>query len=234
MSLKRVASVTGGSSGIGLAIVKRLQVFLLHHPPCALLLIVSCRAVCVQSLGSLSSHACSQRLGYAAVSWDIQAPADASVPYIRCDVSSETNVAAALSETVDKHGASPSILINNCGLQYMAPVTEFPLERWNTLLGIMVTGTFLCSKAVLPGDIVLRAFQSSLSLLSHIPHSGMQQQGWGRIVNISSIHGKEASPFKSACVPHVSFAHFLFLPDMQLQLCDLKARRARIVKGHGS
>jgi NADP-dependent 3-hydroxy acid dehydrogenase YdfG len=92
------------------------------------------------------------------VSWDIQAPADASVPFVSCDVSSEEKVASALSQTVSKLGAAPSVLINNCGLQYMAPVTEFPLDKWNQLLGIMVTGTFLCSKAVIPGDCnVLRS-----------------------------------------------------------------------------
>ncbi len=101
------------------------------------------------------SHCILQSLGYAAVSWDIQAPADSSVPFVSCDVSSEAKVAAALSETVGKLGAPPSVLINNCGLQYMAPVTEFPLEKWNSLLGIMVTGTFLCSKAVIPGRISL-------------------------------------------------------------------------------
>jgi NAD(P)-dependent dehydrogenase (short-subunit alcohol dehydrogenase family) len=100
---------------------------------------------------SYSSHYLLQHLGYSAVSWDVQPPADATVPYVNCDVSSEAKVSAALSETVGKFGAPPAVLVNNCGLQYMAPVTEFPLEKWNTLLGIMVTGTFLCSKAVIPG-----------------------------------------------------------------------------------
>jgi 3-hydroxybutyrate dehydrogenase len=145
----------------------------------------------------LLSHSFRQNLGYSAVSWDIQAPTDPSVPFVSCDVSSEAKVAAALSETVGKLGAAPSVLINNCGLQYMAPVTEFPLEKWNTLLGIMVTGTFLCSKAVIPGACLSARASHAPSLTAH---PGMQKQGWGRIVNISSIHGKEASPFKSACV----------------------------------
>lgn len=140
--MNKVAIVTGGSSGIGLAIVKDLN---------------------------------SQ--GFKAVSWDVKAPVE-DIPFIECDVTSEAMVQGALSKTVEMYGA-PSVLINNCGLQYMAPVEEFPIEKWNQLISIMLTGTFLCSKAVIPA---------------------MKKNGWGRIVNISSIHGKVASPFKAAYV----------------------------------
>lgn len=72
-----------------------------------------------------------------------------------------------------------SILVNNAGLQHVAAIEEFPLERWNRLISVMLTGSFLCTRAVLPH---------------------MRQAGWGRILNISSIHGKYASPFKVAYV----------------------------------
>ncbi|MCM2351049.1 MAG: 3-hydroxybutyrate dehydrogenase [Bacteriovoracaceae bacterium] len=140
--MTKVAIVTGGSSGIGLSIVKDLQA-----------------------------------QGLKAVSWDIKAPSE-NVPFIECDVTSETKVQAALAQTIELYGA-PSILINNCGLQFMAPVDEFPLEKWNQLIGIMLTGTFLCSKFVIPS---------------------MKKNGWGRIINVSSIHGKVASPYKAAYV----------------------------------
>lgn len=140
--MTKVAIVTGGSSGIGLSIVRDLQA-----------------------------------QGLKAVSWDIKAPSD-EVPFVECDVTSETKVQAALAQTIELYGA-PSILVNNCGLQFMAPVDEFPLEKWNQLIGIMLTGTFLCSKSVIPS---------------------MKKNGWGRIINVSSIHGKVASPFKAAYV----------------------------------
>ena len=140
--MNKVAIVTGGSSGIGLAIVK-----------------------------DLSSQ------GFKAVSWDVKAPVE-DVPFIECDVTSEAMVQAALSKTTEMFGA-PTVLVNNCGLQFMAPVEEFPVEKWNQLISIMLTGTFLCSKAVIPA---------------------MKKNGWGRIINISSIHGKVASPFKAAYV----------------------------------
>ncbi len=71
------------------------------------------------------------------------------------------------------------ILVNNAGLQHVAPIAEFPEERWDRLIGVMLTGTFLCTKYVMPHMI---------------------RQKWGRIINISSAHGLVASPFKSAYV----------------------------------
>ena len=70
-------------------------------------------------------------------------------------------------------------MVNNAGLQYVAPVVEFPEERWNLLIGVMLTGAFLCSKYSLPHMI---------------------KQKWGRIINIASLHGKVASPFKVAYI----------------------------------
>jgi 3-hydroxybutyrate dehydrogenase len=122
-------------------------------------------------LQNLSAQGCK------AVSWDINPPKE-HVPYIHCDVTSEEGVQNALNETIKQFG-TPTVLINNCGLQFLSPVDEFPLEKWNQLISILLTGTFLCSKAVIPG---------------------MKKDGWGRIINVSSIHGKVASPYKAAYV----------------------------------
>lgn len=70
-------------------------------------------------------------------------------------------------------------LINNAGLQHVAKVEEFPVAKWDLLLDVMVKGTFLMTRAVLPG---------------------MRAQGFGRIVNIGSIHSLVAAPYKSAYV----------------------------------
>ncbi|MBW3602927.1 MAG: 3-hydroxybutyrate dehydrogenase [Actinobacteria bacterium] len=71
------------------------------------------------------------------------------------------------------------VLVNNAGLQHVAPIGEFPTERWNTIVAVMLTAPFLLARQVVPGMI---------------------EQGWGRIVNISSVHGLRASPYKSAYV----------------------------------
>src|SRR6266540_1108836 len=70
-------------------------------------------------------------------------------------------------------------LVNNAGLQHVAPVQEFPPERFALLLRVMLEAPFRLARAALPG---------------------MYERGWGRIVNISSVHGLRASPFKSAYV----------------------------------
>ena len=76
-------------------------------------------------------------------------------------------------------GGPVDILVNNAGLQHVAPVEEFPDEAWQRLIQVMLTAPFQLTKRLLPG---------------------MKQKGWGRIVNIASIHGLVASPYKSAYV----------------------------------
>jgi 3-hydroxybutyrate dehydrogenase len=69
--------------------------------------------------------------------------------------------------------------INNAGLQFVAGIDEFPEAKWDQLIDVMLKGPFLLTRAVLPG---------------------MRQRGFGRIINIGSIHALVASPFKSAYV----------------------------------
>ena len=71
------------------------------------------------------------------------------------------------------------IVVNNAGLQYVAPIEEFPPERFALMLRVMLEAPFRIVRAALPG---------------------MYRRGYGRIVNISSVHGLRASPFKSAYV----------------------------------
>ena len=84
----------------------------------------------------------------------------------------DTAALADLSFDVD-------VLVNNAGIQHVAPVHEFPPERFAAVLALMVEAPFLLARAVLPG---------------------MYERGFGRVVNISSVHGLVASPFKSAYV----------------------------------
>jgi 3-hydroxybutyrate dehydrogenase len=71
------------------------------------------------------------------------------------------------------------VLVNNAGIQHVAPVAEFPPERFATILRIMLEAPFLLSRACLPH---------------------MYDRGWGRIVHVSSAHGRRASPYKAAYV----------------------------------
>jgi len=71
------------------------------------------------------------------------------------------------------------ILINNAGIQYVAPVQEFPTEKWEAIIAINLTSAFHTTAAAI---------------------TGMRERGWGRIINIASAHGLTASPYKSAYV----------------------------------
>ena len=71
------------------------------------------------------------------------------------------------------------ILVNNAGVQFVAPVDEFPTEKWDQIIAINLSSAFHTTAAALP---LMRA------------------KGWGRVVNIASAHGLTASPFKSAYI----------------------------------
>ena len=79
----------------------------------------------------------------------------------------------------DWAGREPDVLVNNAGLQHVAPLQEFPPDRFSLLLRVMLEAPFRLVRAALPH---------------------MYAQGWGRIVNISSVHGLRASPYKAAYV----------------------------------
>ncbi len=87
-------------------------------------------------------------------------------------------VAAMVTIAKDEFG-SVDILINNAGIQHVAPVEDFPIERWNAVIAIYLSAVFLTSRLVVPG---------------------MKEKGFGRIINIASAHALVASPFKSAYV----------------------------------
>jgi 3-hydroxybutyrate dehydrogenase len=146
----KVALITGAASGIGRAIAEDLAA----HGAC--LLLADLNAEQGQTVAS-------------------------SLPYTlfqRADITSRDEC-RALVDRADREWGGVDILINNAGVQHVAPVEEFPEDRWEQLIRIMLIAPFLLTRYA-------------------VPH--MYARGWGRIVNIASIHGLVASPYKSAYV----------------------------------
>jgi 3-hydroxybutyrate dehydrogenase len=101
---------------------------------------------------------------------------DSPCRVVTTNVAESASVRQLMETAADSFGGI-DILVNNAGLQYISPVVDFPEDRWNLLIGVMLTGSFLCCKYALPHMI---------------------RRKWGRIINIASFHAKVASPFKSA------------------------------------
>ncbi|KRG68865.1 3-hydroxybutyrate dehydrogenase [Pseudoxanthomonas dokdonensis] len=119
-------------------------------------------------ISDLQLQACQQ------VAQQIQ-QAGGSAEAVALDVTSDASVEAALaaiSRPVD-------VLVNNAGLQFVSPLQDFPMQKWDFLVQVMLVGVARLTRAVLPG---------------------MRERGFGRIINIGSIHALVASPYKSAYV----------------------------------
>jgi 3-hydroxybutyrate dehydrogenase len=86
---------------------------------------------------------------------------------------------AAMFDGPGKDLGGVDILINNAGIQHVAPVDEFPPQKWDAIIAINLSSAFHTMQAALPG---------------------MKAKGWGRVINMASAHGLVASPFKSAYV----------------------------------
>jgi 3-hydroxybutyrate dehydrogenase len=91
------------------------------------------------------------------------------------------------------------ILVNNAGIQHVAPVDEFPPEKWDAIIAINLTSAFHATRAAL---------------------SGMKKAQWGRVINMASAHGLVASPFKSA---YVAAKHGLigFTKTLALEVAEM-------------
>jgi len=98
--------------------------------------------------------------------------------YQGADMRGPDAIAAMVREAETQFG-KVDILVNNAGIQHVAPVEEFPAEKWHAILAINLSSAFFAIQAALPG---------------------MRSRGHGRIVNIASAHGLVASPFKAAYV----------------------------------
>ena len=144
----RVALVTGGASGIGRAIAAELA-----------------------GRGAQIAVADLDEPAAMAVAADLP-----NAIGLGCDVADETAVETTVAEVRRRFGPV-DVLVNNAGLQHVAPLESFPVDRWRYLIDVMLIGPFLLTRAVLPD---------------------MYARGWGRIVNIGSIHSLIASPNKSA------------------------------------
>jgi 3-hydroxybutyrate dehydrogenase len=153
----KVAVVTGSTSGIGLGIARKLAVGGAH--------------VMLNGFGKADEieTLCRQ--------WSLDF--GVRVVHSGADMSQADQVARLIADAQEQLG-SVDILVNNAGIQHVAPVDEFPPQKWEQVLSINLSSNFYAIAAALPG---------------------MKARGWGRIINVASAHGLVASPYKSAYEP---------------------------------
>ncbi|MEQ9618388.1 MAG: 3-hydroxybutyrate dehydrogenase [Deltaproteobacteria bacterium] len=155
MKLKdKVCLVTGGGSGIGLSICERFA--------------EEGGKIVIVDLDNENGNKSEKSL--------IGKGAEAL--FVKTDVSKSDQCKNAVDLAVNKFG-TVDVLVNNAGLQFVSPIVEFPEEKWNLLINVMLSGTFYFTKYTLPYMI---------------------KQKSGRIINMSSIHGLIGVEYKSAYV----------------------------------
>ncbi|MDQ3730974.1 MAG: SDR family NAD(P)-dependent oxidoreductase, partial [Pseudomonadota bacterium] len=98
--------------------------------------------------------------------------------YSNADMTQPPAIHKMVDEAITAFGVV-DIVVNNAGIQHVAPLEEFPREKWDTILAINLSSAFHTTQAALPA---------------------MKSQHWGRIINIDSAHGLVASPYKAAYV----------------------------------
>jgi 3-hydroxybutyrate dehydrogenase len=98
--------------------------------------------------------------------------------YSAADMTKPAEIAEMIA-TGEKTFGSVDILVNNAGIQFVSPIEEFPIDKWDAIIAINLSSAFHGIRAAIPG---------------------MKKRGWGRIINTASAHSLVASPFKSAYV----------------------------------
>jgi 3-hydroxybutyrate dehydrogenase len=152
----RVSLVTGSTSGIGLGIARALA--------------AAGSEIILNGFGPSESIAEAQA--------QIADEFNVRVLHSPADMSKPVSIREMIETTFGSFGRL-DVLVNNAGIQHVAPLQEFPPEKWDAILTIDLSSAFHTSRLVLP------------SMIDH---------KWGRIINIASAHGLVGSPFKSAYV----------------------------------
>ena len=144
-----IALVTGGTSGIGLGIVRRLKL----------------DGMQVAALDLDTDH-------------NRSIASEEGVLFVPANLAEREACRAAISQ-VERELGGLDVLVNNAGFQHISPIVDFPEDTWDTMLHVMLTAPFL---------------------LSRYAWNLLGKSGQGRIINIASVHGQVASPFKSAYI----------------------------------
>lgn len=152
----KTAVVTGSTSGIGLAIARAYA--------------AEGANIVINGFGEPEAIE-KERAG-------IEADFGVKARYSPADMAHGGAIAAMIAEAEAEFGGV-DILVNNAGIQFVSPVEEFPVEKWDAIIAINLSAAFHAIRAALPG---------------------MKQRKWGRIINTASAHALVASPFKSAYV----------------------------------
>jgi 3-hydroxybutyrate dehydrogenase len=108
----------------------------------------------------------------------IAAEYSVQVRYDGADLSKQDQIEVMTAKALAEFGAI-DVLVNNAGIQFVAPIDEFPVDRWNAVIAINLTASFHTVRLLLPA---------------------MKAKKWGRVINIASAHALVASPYKSAYV----------------------------------
>jgi 3-hydroxybutyrate dehydrogenase len=156
MSSNKVALITGSTSGIGLGIAKK---FASHGMNIILNGFGEASAIEEIRAGIAKEHG-------------------VQVRYNGADISKPEEITTMIKTIEDEFGAI-DVIVNNAGIQFVSPVEDFPMEKWNAILAINLSGSFHTIHSALPK---------------------MKEKAWGRIINIASAHALVASPYKSAYV----------------------------------
>lgn len=152
----KVALVTGSTSGIGLGIARSLA--------------GAGASIMMNGLGDADD--------IEKVRAQLAEEHGVRVAFDGADLSRREEVNRLVVETIDVLGRV-DVLVNNAGIQFVAPIEEFPDDRWEAIIGLNLSATFYSMKAAIPA---------------------MKANGWGRIINVASAHGLVASANKVAYV----------------------------------
>jgi 3-hydroxybutyrate dehydrogenase len=156
MVAEKSALITGSTSGIGLAIARALA-----------------GAGCNITLNGFGNADEIESLRHR-----IEAEYSVRAQYSAADMTKPGEIKTMIKKALTAFGGV-DILVNNAGIQHVAPIDEFPVEKWDAIIAIDLSSAFHTTHAALPA---------------------MKAKRWGRIINIASAHGLVASPFKSAYV----------------------------------